>query len=88
MYWKCRVVLVSSWDQIPVFDAVFDAVFAGTLDPSHFRGDQSAPPSIGAEPRTRKTTRTSPRLDLRRTVRVAQRTGGQPVRPVYQRRRT
>ena len=175
LYWTCRVVLVSSRDQLPVFDMVFDAVFAGTLDPADFRGDQNAPPSIGAEPRTRptspdqrsavsaeqtllpqppalapggdgstdadgpqrdsllvtaaaeerlhqmsfadlapdevaemrqlvrrivlftpervsrrtrKTTRTSPRLDLRRTVRAAQRTGGEPVRLVYQQRRT
>ncbi|HSP52839.1 MAG TPA: VWA domain-containing protein [Cryobacterium sp.] len=177
LYWTCRVVLVSSREQLPVFDAVFDAVFAGTLDPADFRGDQNAPPSIGSEPRTRptaadrrpaaaaeqallpqppalapagdgsaetepdaperesilvtaaaeehlhqmsfadlapdevtqmrqlvrrialatpervsrrtrKTTRTAPRLDLRRTVRAAQRTGGEPVRLVYRRRRT
>ena len=99
MYWKCRVVLVSSRDQISVFDAVFGAVSAGTLDPTHFRGDQSAPPSIGAEPRTRTITRTSPRLHLTAAaphhgstsaVRSGQtqRTGGEPVRWVCQRRRT
>ncbi|TFC64686.1 VWA domain-containing protein [Cryobacterium sp. TMT2-15-1] len=55
LYWTCRVVLVSAREQVPVFDAVFDAVFAGTLDPADFRGDQNAPPSIGSEPRTRPT---------------------------------
>jgi len=175
LYWTCRVVLVSSRDQVPVFDAVFDAVFTGTLDPADFRGDQNAPPSIGSEPstrptaadhrpespadqrlnsqppalapagdgsadadaperetilmtaaaeqrlhqmsfadlapdevaqmrrlvrrialatpervsrRTRKAARSAPRLDLRRTVRAAHRTGGEPVRLVYKRRRT
>ena len=174
LYWTCRVVLVSSREQVPVFDAVFEAVFAGTLDPADFRGDQNAPPSIGSEPRTRptaadqrpaitadqappqppaltpgadgstdpdaperesilvtaaaeerlhqmsfadltpdeiarmrqlvrrialatperlsrrtrKTSRSAPGLDLRRTVRAAHRTGGEPVRLVYRRRRT
>lgn len=175
LYWTCRVVLVSSREQVPVFDMVFDAVFAGTLDPADFRGDQNAPPSIGSEPRTRpttadqrpsvvadqmrlppppvlapggdgsadpdaperetilvtaaaeerlhqmsfsdltpdevarmrqlvrrialatperisrrtrKTTRRTPRLDLRRTVRSAQHTGGEPLLLVYRRRRT
>ena len=174
LYWTCRVVLVSAREQVPVFDAVFDAVFAGTLDPADFRGDQNAPPSIGSEPRTRptaadqrptssadqallpqppaltpggegsasdaperesilmtaaaeerlhqmsfadlapdevaqmrrlvrrialatpervsrrtrKTSRSTPKLDLRRTVRAAQRSAGEPVRLVYQRRRT
>jgi uncharacterized protein with von Willebrand factor type A (vWA) domain len=174
LYWTCRVVLVSSREQVPVFDAVFDAVFAGTLDPADFRGDQNSPPSIGSEPRTRptaadhrpaiaadqalsqppalapggdgstdpdaperesilvtaaaeerlhqtsfadlapdevaqmrqlvrrialatpervsrrtrKTTRSTPRLDLRRTARAAQHTGGEPVRLIFKRRRT
>ncbi|MCY7287034.1 MAG: VWA domain-containing protein, partial [Cryobacterium sp.] len=38
--------------------------------------------------RTRKAARSAPRLDLRRTVRAAHRTGGEPVRLVYKRRRT
>ncbi|TFC42024.1 VWA domain-containing protein [Cryobacterium sp. TMT4-10] len=38
--------------------------------------------------RVRKTSTTTPRLDLRRTVRAAQRTGGEPLRLVYRRRRT
>ncbi|WP_241978142.1 VWA domain-containing protein [Cryobacterium sp. TMT2-42-4] len=37
--------------------------------------------------RTRKSSRTTPKLDLRRTVRAAQHTGGEPVRLVYRRRR-
>ncbi|WP_241985593.1 MULTISPECIES: hypothetical protein [Cryobacterium] len=53
--WTCRVVLVSSREQVSVFDAVLDAVLTRTLDPSDFRGDQNAPPSTGSEPRTRPT---------------------------------
>lgn len=51
-YWTCRVVLVSSRDQLPVFDAVFAAVFDGMLDPADSRGDMNAPPPVGAEERT------------------------------------
>ncbi|TFD33325.1 vWA domain-containing protein [Cryobacterium cryoconiti] len=174
LYWTCRVVLVSNREHLPVFDAVFDAVFGGSLDPADLRGDQNAPPSIGSEPRTRPTpadqrpassaeqalvptppalapggtgsaddegperesilmtaaaeerlhqmsfadlapdevarmrqlvrrihlatpervsrrtrmtSRSTPQLDLRRTVRAAQRTGGEPVRLVFARRR-
>ncbi|TFB49502.1 vWA domain-containing protein [Cryobacterium tagatosivorans] len=53
LYWTSRVVLVSSSEQLPVFDAVFDAVFGGFLDPADSRGDLNAPPAIGAEPRAR-----------------------------------
>ncbi len=53
LYWTCRVVFVSSREQLPVFDAVFAAVFDGLLDPADHRGDMNAPPSIGAEARTR-----------------------------------
>jgi len=53
LYWTSRVVLVSSSEQVPVFDAVFDAVFGGFLDPADSRGDTNAPPAIGSEPRTR-----------------------------------
>ena len=38
--------------------------------------------------RSRKSSRSAPRLDLRRTVRAAQHSGGEPVRLVYRRRRT
>ncbi len=53
LYWTSRVVLVTSQDQLPVFDSVFTAVFGGLLDPADSRGDTTAPPSIGAEPRSR-----------------------------------
>lgn len=53
LYWTCRVVFVSSREQLPVFDAVFAAVFDGLLDPADSRGDSNGPPSIGSEPRTR-----------------------------------
>jgi uncharacterized protein with von Willebrand factor type A (vWA) domain len=53
LYWTCRVALVTDRAQLPVFDAVFSAVFDGLLDPSDSRGDPTAPPSIGSEPRVR-----------------------------------
>src|SRR3954469_5535974 len=53
LYWTCRVALVTDRAQLPVFDAVFSAVFDGMLDPADSRGDPSAPPPIGSEPRTR-----------------------------------
>lgn len=53
LYWTCRVVLVSSREQLPVFDAVFSAAFDGTSDPADSRGEANAPPAIGAEERTR-----------------------------------
>jgi uncharacterized protein with von Willebrand factor type A (vWA) domain len=53
LYWACRVSLVTSRSQLPVFDAVFAAVFDGRLDPADSRGDPTAPPAVGAEPRTR-----------------------------------
>jgi hypothetical protein len=52
LYWTARVTLVSDRSQLPVFDAVFAALFDGRLDPSDSRGDPNAPPSIGSEPRT------------------------------------
>jgi uncharacterized protein with von Willebrand factor type A (vWA) domain len=57
LYWTCRVVLVSSREQLPVFDAVFAAVFDGRLDPADSRGDTAGPPAIGSEPRTRPAPR-------------------------------
>jgi uncharacterized protein with von Willebrand factor type A (vWA) domain len=53
LYWTCRTVFVSSKEQLPLFDAVFAAVFDGMLDPADSRGDTNAPPSIGSEPKTR-----------------------------------
>jgi uncharacterized protein with von Willebrand factor type A (vWA) domain len=53
LYWTCRTVFVSSKEQLPLFDAVFAAVFDGMLDPADSRGDTNAPPSIGSEPTTR-----------------------------------
>ena len=168
LYWTCRVALVTGRGQLPVFDAVFSAVFDGRLDPADSRGDPTAPPPVGSEPRTRPappderpaepgapsgaaaghrdddgaeserqvvlavasteerlrhtsfadlgadelagvrelvrrlvlstpvrrsrrsraTRRTGDRLDLRRTVRAAQRTGGDPARLVHAVRRT
>jgi uncharacterized protein len=55
LYWTCRVALVTDRAQLPVFDAVFSAVFDGRLDPADGRGDPNAPPPIGSEPRTRPT---------------------------------
>lgn len=53
LYWTCRVVLVSSREQLPVFDAVFAAVFDGRIDPADSRGESNAPPTIGSEARLR-----------------------------------
>src|SRR5688500_8024178 len=53
LYWACRVALVTDRAQLPMFDAVFSAVFDGLLDPADSRGDPTTPPSIGSEPRTR-----------------------------------
>src|SRR6476661_5416472 len=55
LYWTCRVALVTDRAQLPIFDAVFAAVFDGLLDPADSRGDPNAPPPIGSEPRTRST---------------------------------
>ncbi|TFB90157.1 VWA domain-containing protein [Cryobacterium algoricola] len=60
LYWTCRIVLLSSRNQLPVFDAVFSAVFDGLLDPADQRGDPNAPPAIGSE----ASTRPAPRDDL------------------------
>lgn len=54
-YRTSRTVFLSSHAQLPVFDAVFSAVFDGRLDPSDTRGDQNAPPAIGSEARSRPT---------------------------------
>jgi uncharacterized protein len=176
LYWTCRVVLVSDREQLPVFDAVFAAVFTGapgapgsqglpatagpagkdspvrtrpaatdrrpTTSPAPAAGTRTpaaAPPGEGSTDsaaqereallamasdderlhqmsfaelsaaeateiaglvrrlalstpvrrsrRTRRSFRSSDRLDIRRTVRAAQRTGGHSARMVYARRR-
>ena len=55
LYRTCRTVLVSAHAQLPVFEAVFSAVFDGRLDPADTRGDPNAPPAAGSESRTRPT---------------------------------
>jgi uncharacterized protein with von Willebrand factor type A (vWA) domain len=62
LYWTARIALVSGHSQLPLFDAVFAAVFDGTLDPADRRGDTSGPPPVGAEPRRQPAT------DQRRAV--------------------
>jgi uncharacterized protein len=51
LYWVCRVSLVTSRAELPVFDAVFSSVFDGRLDLADSRGD---PAAVGAEPRPRR----------------------------------
>lgn len=53
LYWTARITLVSDHSQLPMFDAVFAAVFDGMLDPADSRGDTTGPPPIGSEPRDR-----------------------------------
>jgi uncharacterized protein with von Willebrand factor type A (vWA) domain len=43
LYWTARAVFVSAREQLPVFDAVFAAVFDGIADPAEGRGDPNAP---------------------------------------------
>lgn len=50
LYWACRVVFVSGREQLPLFEAVFSAVFDGLIDPADYRGDRNAPPMAGSEP--------------------------------------
>lgn len=172
LYWTARIALVSEHNQLPLFDAVFGAVFDGMVDPADSRGDTAGPPPVGSEPlqrpaaaqrrvvsgdahasgtraataaprgrnadeaaeqnavpvvasseerlrdtafadlasdeaadmrrlvrrivlatparrirRTRVSSRFGERIDLRRTLRRARRTGGEPVRLVHRRRR-
>lgn len=53
LYWASRVTLVSSREQLEVFDAVFAAVFDGLLDPAERRGDTAHPPAVASAARTR-----------------------------------
>ena len=55
LYWLGRVTLISEPAHIPLFDAVFAAVFEGMVDPADFRGDTPPPPSArrgGSRPPT------------------------------------
>lgn len=51
LYWTARVTLVSVRGHLPVFDAVFAALFDGMLDPADTRGDTAAPPPVTWAPR-------------------------------------
>jgi uncharacterized protein len=54
LYWAARLSFVTSPDQLPAFDAVFDAVVAGLSDPAGAaRGDPSASPPVQARRRPR-----------------------------------
>lgn len=53
LYWTARVALASGPADLPIFDAVFRALFDGMLDPAETRGDPNAPPAVGSEPRAR-----------------------------------
>ncbi len=57
LYWVCRVVLVSAHGQLPVFDAVFAAVFRGGFDssgrPHTTLAAATSPPGAPEEARTR-----------------------------------
>ncbi len=54
LYWTCRVVLVSAREQVPLFDAVFAAVFRGFAAPAQ-PGTPAGPavPPPGPDARTR-----------------------------------
>jgi uncharacterized protein with von Willebrand factor type A (vWA) domain len=52
LYWTSRVVLMSAREQLPVFDAVFTAVFRSGFDPAARlagQGAPAAPPAAGTE---------------------------------------
>jgi uncharacterized protein with von Willebrand factor type A (vWA) domain len=54
LYWTCRVVLVAAREQVPLFDAVFAAVFRGSAaHKSVGAPGRALPPSPGQEARTR-----------------------------------
>ncbi|MFD2093914.1 vWA domain-containing protein [Blastococcus deserti] len=76
LYWTCRIVLVTDRAQLPVFDAVFSAVFDGRLDPADSRGDPAAPPPVGSEPRTRPAPRDSRPADIGPSSGATARAGG------------
>ena len=61
LYWASRVVLVSARGQLPVFDAVFAAVFRGGFDPSGHRRSATRPSPPGSPEQA--STRPSPAGD-------------------------
>ncbi|QAY72354.1 VWA domain-containing protein [Agromyces protaetiae] len=73
LYWACRTVFVTSHEQLPIFDAVFTALFGGSADPADSRGDQNAPPI------DRQTRRTA--ADDRPTARGARLAAPGPMPP-------
>lgn len=52
LYWTCRAVFVTSQQQLPRFDAVFESVFDGAADPADSRGDPNAPDADSPRRRT------------------------------------
>jgi uncharacterized protein with von Willebrand factor type A (vWA) domain len=63
LYWASRVVLVSAREQLPVFDAVFAAVFRGGFDPSAPPRNAAAHPASPAGVPEEARTRPSPAED-------------------------
>src|SRR4051794_10910366 len=59
LYWTARAAVVSAHDQVPAFDAVFSAVFAGIVDPGDTRGQAGAPPPVAGDPGPRAPATTS-----------------------------
>ncbi|NMR28357.1 VWA domain-containing protein [Arthrobacter sp. SF27] len=62
LYWTCRAVLVTSKEQLPLFDTVFASVFGaidGVDDAADRRGEPNAPPPVGAG-QGRSVTRPDP----------------------------
>jgi uncharacterized protein with von Willebrand factor type A (vWA) domain len=55
LYWTCRVVLVSAREQLPLFDAVFAAVFRGNATPA--QPGSVAGPAVTAPPAPAPRTR-------------------------------
>ncbi|HEX9227747.1 MAG TPA: VWA domain-containing protein, partial [Arthrobacter sp.] len=63
LYWASRVVLVSTREQLPAFDAVFAAVFRGGFDPTAPRRKSVAPAASPAAVLEEARTRPSPAED-------------------------
>lgn len=55
LYWTCRVVLVSAREQVPLFDAVFAAIFRGNATPA--QPGSLAGPAVPAPPAPSPRTR-------------------------------
>ncbi|CAB4879459.1 MAG: VWA domain-containing protein [Actinobacteria bacterium] len=54
LYWLGRVTLLTSHDQVEVYDRVFQQVFKGIVDFADFRGDSNAPPPVSSSPSNEK----------------------------------